>query len=99
MSSHVVDWSRPPSWVNPRDADTWTYRRDEVPGVGTLSTVWHPVAFATWRTDTPPRHFESLLCLPEGGHGDSRTYVTEEEAKDGHARLLSALRLIAETLP
>lgn len=97
MSTSVINWSSRPVWANPMDAHTWTYRRDEVPGVGEVSSVWNPVPFSTWKGGTP-HHFESLVFLVNGEHGDSRSYVTEEEMKDGHARMVSALRAIAESL-
>lgn len=97
MSSHVLNWSSRPACVDVMDASTWTLARTEVPGVGTVSTVWNPIAFNTWRVGTP-KHFESLVFLPDGDHGDSQTYVTEDEARDGHARMVAALRTLAETL-
>lgn len=94
--SAVINWASRPACVDPMDATTWTLCREAVPGVGEVSTVWNPVPFSTWRGGTP-HHFESLVYLPNGEHGDSRSYVTEEEARDGHARLVSALRSLAET--
>lgn len=95
--AHVLNWHSRPACVDVMDANTWTLARDVVAGAGEVSTVWNPVAFNTWRIGTP-KHFETLVFLPEGGCGDSCTYVTEEEARDGHARMVSALRSLAETL-
>lgn len=96
MSTHILNWHSRPATVDPLDANTWTLCRDTVPGVGTVSTVWNPIAFNTWRVGTP-KHFESLVFLETGEHGDSYAYATEEEARDGHARMVSALRSLAET--
>jgi len=96
-STSRINWNSRPACVNPMDADTWTLAHEMVLGVGEVSTVWNPVPFSTWKGGVP-RHYESLVFLPAGDHGDSRTYTTEEEARDGHARMVSALRAIAETL-
>ncbi len=93
--AHVLNWHSRPACVDVMDANTWTLARDVVAGAGEVSTVWNPVAFNTWRVGTP-KHFETMVFLPEGGCGDSCTYVTEEEARDGHTRMVSALRSLAE---
>lgn len=94
MSSHVLDWTSRPACVDVMDATTWTLARTAIAGHD-VSTVWNPIAFDSWRVGTP-RHFETLTILPDGSLGDSRTYVTEEDARDGHARMVSALRVLAE---
>jgi hypothetical protein len=89
----------PTTTVNPHDPATWTLARTAVPGVGEVSTAWHPIRFApAYGVDGPAQHYESLTRGTDGAYMDSQTYTTEQEARDGHARRVAALRRIAGTL-
>jgi hypothetical protein len=85
-------WAPPPS-INPRDASTWTLASDVIPGIGRVSTVWNPIRFSPqWGMAGTPHHYETLVIQPDTTLGDSRTYADEQEARDGHARLVRALQ-------
>ncbi len=97
---HTVTPTSRPSWVTDvTDATTWTYRRDVVPGVGEVITSWHPWPFApAYGLAGTKKHMQTLVLSEGHVPSDEINYCTEEEAREGHARMVSALKSIAETL-
>lgn len=95
--TRVLSASHGPT-INPRDVRTWTVAVDVIEGVGTLSTVWNPVAFWPAGGEAPPpgvpRHHYQTALLPSWAV--SETYPTEAEARAGHLRLRAQLRALSQ---
>ena len=88
--------------IDPMDANTWTFREDRLAGGYAVFTSWSPIRFAPFYglTGKPSRHFETIVINKSMPSfiGDSQTYQTEAEARDGHAVMVSRLRTMVEAL-
>jgi hypothetical protein len=92
----VQGWSSRPSWASMADATTWTYKRETVPGVGLVSTVWSPIRFApAYGLPGTAKHYETLAWDGDDNELAHAVYATEQEAKDGHARIVAGLQTTA----
>lgn len=74
--------------VDPAVLRTWTIGRTELAGGWLVVTSFN---LAPFRRLPHPHHFETLV-VRRGELGDTTTYQTEAEARDGHAVAVSRLR-------
>jgi hypothetical protein len=85
--------------IQPQNANTWTFRTDRLAGGYVVFTSWSPIRFApAYGLKGESRHFESIVinkAMPDF-IGDSRTYLTEADAREGHAVMVSKLRSLVE---
>jgi hypothetical protein len=83
----------PNSTINPRDPNTWTLHAEKV-GPYDVLVSYSPVRYSpAWPVFGDAHHFEARAILRTVAFGgDSVTYATEGEARDGINGFVARLR-------